>query len=125
MKLAIAALAALLALPTRSYAEPLHPPSGPVYADDLPGGDLDVDVDVRIDAPAPGPRAHMGGDRTHVRKRQLRGALLAAFDVNGDGKLGARERVRAIRVLRKIERRLEAGPAREGRARMQQRRGGR
>ncbi|HWO26206.1 MAG TPA: hypothetical protein VNO30_46080 [Kofleriaceae bacterium] len=60
----------------------------------------------------PGTDLDPGGDPRRAeriqRARQLRRALVATFDVNGDGRLGPRERMRAARVLRRIEGRLAA-----------------
>jgi hypothetical protein len=64
-------------------------------------------------ASADGARGERGerGERAQ-RARHLRRALVETFDANGDGKLGPRERQRAARVLRRIERRLAAPGAR-------------
>ena len=100
MKLVIL-ISTLLALPTVASADIIHPPSGPVLVDDQ--------------AAPQQPRPRKG------QAQKLRRALMEQFDVNGDGRLGPRERMRAVRVLRKIERRLAgdaAGPqARRGRMR--------
>jgi hypothetical protein len=87
MKLVIL-ISTLLALPAVAGADVIHPPSGPVYVEDRA-------------SPSPGPRKGQA--------QKLRRALMEQFDVNGDGRLGPRERMRAIRVLRKIERRLASG----------------
>ena len=52
--------------------------------------------------------AHAEGDRQEQRmkNRALKQALMAQFDTNGDGRLGPRERMRAIKVLRRIEMKL-------------------
>ena len=48
--------------------------------------------------------------------------MLEAFDVNGDGRLGPRERMRALQVLRRIEMRLATpGMQRRGARRFIQR----
>lgn len=73
-----------LSAPARAD-EVLHPPGGPVV----------VEADYRQQAP----------DRRQ-KMQQLRRALIASFDANGDGKLGPRERMRAARVLEKIQRKL-------------------
>jgi hypothetical protein len=97
MKLAIL-ISMLLALPAAAGADVINSPSGLV--DDQT-------------AQPQRPRKGQG--------QKLRRALLEQFDVNGDGRLGPRERMRAVRVLRKIERRLAgdgAGPQqRRGRMR--------
>ena len=96
MKLVIL-ISTLLALPTLAAADVINPPSGPVYVGD--------------EAAPQRPRK--------AQAQKLRRALLEQFDVNGDGRLGPRERMRAIRVLRKIERRLagDAPGARRGQMR--------
>lgn len=76
----------------------LRPPGGPVV----------------VEGPPP-PAAHAGG-RAHgaahaQRRASFRRALVERFDADGDGRLGPRERVRAIRALRRLERRLAtSGP---------------
>jgi hypothetical protein len=40
------------------------------------------------------------------KNHQLKRALMDQFDENGDGRLGPRERMRAIRVLARIQRKL-------------------
>ncbi len=118
MKLASLVLVALTAFSSVASADLLNPPGGPVDT-----GDVDVDVDVRVDAPR-GERMRQRGqlrqrDPQRVAKRQrMRRALLEQFDVNGDGRLGPRERMRAARVLRRIEQRL-AAPGRQGQRRGQ------
>jgi hypothetical protein len=93
MKLAIL-ISMVLAIPAVAAAEDLEPPSGTVHVDG-----------------AEAPRQ----DPQRPRKAgQLRRALLEQFDVNGDGRLGPRERQRAIRMLRKIEHRLGQRPMRRG-----------
>lgn len=122
MKLASLVLALVVALPSVAGADILNPPSGPVY-------DEQTDVEVTpARNPMRGDRA--GGDRAggqmrqrdpqQVAKRQrLRRALVEQFDVNGDGRLGPRERMRAARTLRRIEERLTTPRqgARQGAAR--------
>jgi hypothetical protein len=110
MKLASLVLVALTAFSSVASADLLNPPGGPVDT-----GDVDVDVDVRVDAPrGERMRERRGGqvrqrDPQRVAKRQrLRRALIEQFDVNGDGRLGPRERMRAARVLRRIEQRMVA-----------------
>ena len=97
MKLVIL-ISTLLALPAVAAADEVYAPSGPVYVEDQA-------------AQPQGPRKGQA--------QKLRRALMEQFDVNGDGRLGPRERMRAIRVLRKIERRL----AGDGAARPEGRRG--
>src|SRR5688572_32254606 len=99
MKLATLLLGILLAMTGTAAAdddagEVLQPPGGPVYVSDPPP--------MRAQGELP------GGDRGERRQRarQLRRALVETFDANGDGQLGPRERMRAVRVLRRIERRL-------------------
>jgi hypothetical protein len=119
MKLATLLLGILLATTgTAAADEVLQPPGGPVYASDAPPPRRDR-------AERSGSEAGPFGSVTRGRRqhaRQLRRALVSTFDANGDGKLGPRERMRAARVLRRIERRLAApagrGPgARDGAAR--------
>jgi hypothetical protein len=107
MKLAIV-LAAVLAFPSLAGAEILNPPSGPVVVDDEAMMDGEAEAMPVRDAPMRrGDRMGQQRDPRVVAKRQqLRRALIAQFDVNGDGRLGPRERVRAARVLRRIENRL-------------------
>ncbi len=111
MKLATLLLGILLATGattgTAAADEVLHPPGGPVYASDPPPARADLPRgDLRRGGAMRAPRAQRG---------QLRRALVETFDANGDGRLGPRERMRAARVLRRIERRLAAPDAR-GRA---------
>jgi hypothetical protein len=108
MKLAIL-LAALLASPAIAGAETLHPPSGPVEVDDdvdMQTADNSPDVDVtpvnrggRMDR---GDRRGMGDPARRAKRQALRAALMAEFDANGDGRLGPRERQRAVRVLQRL-----------------------
>ena len=84
MKLVVFLVAAL-AMPLSAQAdEMLNPPSGPVY----------VEADYQ---PAPEQKR---------KNKQLKRALMEQFDMNGDGRLGPRERQRAIRVLARIQRKL-------------------
>jgi hypothetical protein len=87
MKLVAVVFAGLLALPNIARADDvLNPPGGPVY------------VEVRNDqAPPPERRA---------KAHRLKEALMEQFDMNGDGKLEPRERMRAVRVLGRIQQRL-------------------
>ena len=98
MKLLAVMIAGLLALPNLANAddvdvdvELLNPPSGPVY--------------VQANNPQPRPDDHQ-----KAKNRELRRALMQQFDKNGDGRLGPRERMRAVRVLGRIQRKL-AGQA--------------
>lgn len=123
MKLASLVLVALTAFSSVASADLLNPPGGPVDT-----GDVDVDVDVRVDAPrGDRMRERRGGqmrqrDPQRVAKRQrLRRALIEQFDANGDGRLGPRERMRAARVLRRIEQHMVA--PRQGRGGQAPRRG--
>jgi Ca2+-binding EF-hand superfamily protein len=86
MKLAIL-ISLLLAVPAVARAETIDPPSGTVHVDD------------EAQADPQRPR----------EAKQLRRALIEQFDANGDGRLGPRERMRALRVLRKLEQRLATG----------------
>jgi len=87
MKLVIAAVVALLALPAVAAAEDgPNPPVGPGYDTPLPD------------------RGDAAGQRGRVRG-QLRRAVIARFDANGDGRLQPEERQRAKRALR--ERRVQ------------------
>jgi hypothetical protein len=91
MKLVALFLASLLALPAAARAdEVLNPPGGPVF------------VEANHSQPEAGTR---DPQRRH-KNRELKRALMLQFDVNGDGRLGPRERQRAIRVLEKIQRKL-------------------
>ncbi len=108
MKLASLVLVALTAFSSVASADLLNPPGGPVDTD---AGDVDVDIDVRVDAPRGRMRERQPGmrqrDPQQVAKRQrLRRVLIEQFDVNGDGRLGPRERMRAARMLRRIEQRM-------------------
>lgn len=121
MKLASLVLVALTTFSSVASADLLNPPGGPV---DTEAGDVDVDVDVRVDAPRGRMRERKGGmrqrDPQQIAKRQrLRRVLIEQFDVNGDGRLGPRERMRAARTLRKIEQRLVTPNQGQGRRRGQ------
>jgi hypothetical protein len=114
MKLAALLLGVLLAAPSIASADTINPPGGPVDVD----ADL-VEADQPVPVPAPKPQArgpHTGGPQAGPRaanRRQLRQALMQQFDVNGDGRLGPRERMRAIHMLRRLEMQL-AKPMRGG-----------
>lgn len=83
MKLLIAGLVALLAIPSLAAAEDdPRSPGGPVYDEPLP------------EAGAPHQR-----ERGHRRAR-LRAAVVARFDANGDGQLQPDERKRAKHAIR-------------------------
>jgi len=83
MKLVIAALFTLLALPAAAAADDgLRPPGGPVYDQPLPG------------------RGDPASQRPGRGKALLRRAVIARFDANGDGQLQPEERKRARRALR-------------------------
>jgi hypothetical protein len=107
---------------TAAADEALRPPGGPVYvsADPSPPPPMRARRDLPPDdlgrgALRGGPRGGVPRAERAERAQQLRRALLETFDVNGDGRLGPRERMRAARVLRRIERRLAADDPR-GRA---------
>lgn len=87
MKLVALFVASLLAVPVAARAdEVLNPPGGPVEA-----------------MPSPQQRQ---------KNRALKQALMQQFDTNGDGRLEPRERMRAVRVLQRIERKLAGRDAR-------------
>jgi hypothetical protein len=93
-------IASMLALPSLARADEVLNP---------PGGQVVVQVN-NGEGPQPTPdRA-----RQRAKNRALKAALMAQFDMNGDGKLGPRERMRAVRVLRRIEMKL-AGKAEQAR----------
>jgi hypothetical protein len=108
MKLAVLAVLAGLLVPAVASADILNPPGGPVYVDD----DTDAaPVQVNNGSMQRPPRAAGQGQRQRdprvvANRQRIRASLLAEFDVNGDGKLGPRERVRAVRMLRKMEQKL-------------------
>ena len=114
MKLVPLLLGILLATTaTASADEVLHPPGGTVYVSDPPPMRAEP---ARAERRRERELRHdeLRGERAQ-RGRELRRALVETFDVNGDGRLGPRERMRAVRVLRRIERRLAADDPR-GRA---------
>lgn len=78
--------------------EVLEPPGGPVY------DDADVEVEPSVDRRQL-DRRQVGPARRH-RSRQLRQAVVEQFDANGDGRLEPRERQRAVRAIRKLQRRM-------------------
>lgn len=89
MKLVSLVIASLLAIPAAAGAEEvLNPPGGPVFveANNPPGAQPDA--------------------AQRAKNRQLKQALMQQFDKNGDGRLGPRERMRAVRVLARIQRKL-------------------
>ena len=106
-------LAGLLAFPAAAGAEILNPPGGPVYVDDVAVDQVSHRDRDRADPPRT-PRAERAG------RGRLRAAMMEQFDVNGDGRLGPRERMRARRVLRGIERRLAGQGQRRRGARLRQ-----
>jgi hypothetical protein len=86
--------ASVLAFPSLASAdEVLHPPSGPVY------------VSHQVESPTPERRE---------KTERLRRAMREQFDVNGDGRLGPRERMRAVRMLERLQRKLARQPGAEG-----------
>lgn len=101
MKLLALVVASLLAVPALAE-DTLNPPGGPVYVESA------------------APPAH----RPH--KDELRRALMQQFDRDGDGRLNGRERMRAARVLARIQQKLagrgERGPRGEMRGEMRQQR---
>ena len=108
MKLLAVVIASVLALPAAARADDvLNPPSGPVY------------VEVNNPQGAPAPR----DPQQRAKNQQLKKALLAHFDRNGDGKLGPRERMHAIKVLRRIEMRLAGRAGQQGQQGQQGRQG--
>jgi hypothetical protein len=121
MKLAALLLGTLLATAitagTASADELLRPPGGPVPVSDA----APVQPGALPRSPAAmqrGPAAMQRGPRA-MQRQQLRRALVSTFDANGDGRLGPRERMRALRALRRIERRLatpDGAPNTRGRA---------
>jgi hypothetical protein len=89
MKLVGFVIASVLALPTLARAdEVLHPPGGPVYTH----------------------ADHQPRPERRMKAKRLRRALIEHFDRNGDGRLGPRERMRAARVLGRIQRKLAMQP---------------
>jgi hypothetical protein len=119
MKLAgLAALAfvALLSNP-RARADVLNPPGGPVVVDD------DAEA-ARMPVNDPGDRGQHQNRRQRddqpdradqrARRQAMRAAIVRQFDINGDGKLGPRERRRAVRILRRMEAKLAAGGDQRG-----------
>lgn len=123
MKLATLLLGILLATTgtagTAAADEVLHPPGGPVPVSDA--SPMAAERGERAERGARGERADRRdrGDRPrrgpHARK--LRRALVETFDANGDGRLGPRERMRAVRALRRVERRLATGDSPDARGR--------
>ena len=105
MKLVAVLFAGVLALPALARAEGetpnvLNPPGGPVY------------VEVRQDqGPPPGSLADDRRADRRVKAHRLKEALMEQFDVDGDGRLEPRERMRAARVLGRIQRKLAGGGA--------------
>jgi hypothetical protein len=83
----------LAAGPAVADDEVLNPPGGPVY--------VEADVDAEIEAPVP-----QAGPRRRGGQRDLRRVLIERFDANRDGRLEPQERQRAMRALRKLQRRM-------------------
>jgi hypothetical protein len=92
MKLLAMVVASMLALPSLARADEVLNP---------PGGQVVVQVNN-----AEGPQGTPDRARQRAKNRALKAALMAQFDANGDGRLGPRERMRAVRVLRRIEMKL-------------------
>jgi hypothetical protein len=111
MKLAVLLLGTVLGASAfapglASADEVLQPPSGPVIRVERVER---VERAERRDALRAQHRDDLRAQHRANRARragELRRALVATFDVDGDGKLDARERHRAARVLRRIEQRL-------------------
>lgn len=95
------ALGAVAAPAAARADEVLQPPSGPVLVTNPP---------VQPGAPGGPQRDPQRAAQKRAQLQALRQTLLQTFDANGDGKLGPRERMHAIKVLRRIERRLANGP---------------
>jgi hypothetical protein len=102
-------LAILLAIPASVRADVLNPPGGPVYVDDDQSADFDRVSRDDADRPAGAHQRQRDPNAQRIKRSALRAALMQQFDVNGDGKLGPRERQRAIRVLQRLEQRLAGG----------------
>jgi len=108
MKLAALVIASLLAVPAAARAdEVLHPPGGPVYVE---ADDVEAPVYVEANNPQDGPQRA----QQQQKNRRLKRALVQQFDRNGDGRLGPRERMHAIRVLARIQRRLAGRDGQQG-----------
>lgn len=132
MKLVVAAFLALGLASSVAQADTLNPPSGPVEddsADPMPVNNPDMGPPMR-GRQMQGQRGQRQRDPARVaRRQQLRQALLQEFDVNGDGRLGPRERVRAVKMLRRLEGKLAApmqrgqmrGPTQPGQLQQQRR----
>ena len=111
MKLALVLAVFLGLVPSVAAADVINPPGGPVEVDDAVNADTDAAPMLANNGPR-GQRQRgqrQRDPRVAANRQRLRASLLAEFDVNGDGKLGPRERVRAVRMLRKIERKLASG----------------
>lgn len=117
MKLAALAILAGLLVPLTAAADVLNPPGGPVDTDDA----APVYVNTDGQRPRAGGQMRPRDPRVQANRQRIRASLLAEFDVNGDGKLGPRERMRAVRVLRMMERKLAAPLARGQRDRQYRR----
>ena len=57
-------------------------------------------------------------DRPREPAGELRRVLVARFDANGDGQLGPRERMRAIRALERVQRALARGGQQQGKRKL-------
>ena len=106
-------LASLLALPAAARADDvLNPPGGPVFVEANNPQPERVDRPDRPDRP--------GRDPQQKHKNQaLKHALMQQFDMNGDGRLGPRERMRAARVLGRIQQKLAGRDGAQGRLQAQ------
>jgi hypothetical protein len=105
MKLVALAIASLLALPVAARAdEVLTPPGGPVY----------TEVNDPQDRPQAGAQPQQ-----RQKNRAFKRALMDQFDANGDGRLGPQERMRAIRVLQRIQQKLAGGSQQQRGKKMQ------
>jgi hypothetical protein len=124
MKLVVAAfLTACLALPSIAKADTLNPPSGPVEDDaDAEAAPMPVNNPGQLRGQMQGQMRRQRDPARVAKRQQLRQALLAEFDVNGDGRLGPRERVRAVKMLRRLEGKLAAPMMQRGQMRAQRQR---
>jgi hypothetical protein len=74
-------------------------------------------VYVEADYQQPRGAPNAAPDRQRQKNRELKRALMQQFDRNGDGRLGPRERMQAVRVLQRLQQKLAGrdGQARQGR----------